>query len=153
MQLDTHFQLPKFAGQMNGENVDSWLHSLSTYFHTCPEMMEDMKLQIVGLQLEGIAQTWWDTQLETYSWVMDRGTPIETQIPHITTWDGFFQALREHFYPPGYHQNLLARWLQLRQLANQSIQGYIDIFCKLCIQLHITDLEEVLIVKFNSDYC
>jgi hypothetical protein len=34
-------------------------------------------------------------------------------------------------------------------LSNKSIQGYIDIFCKLCIQLHITDPEEVLIVKFN----
>jgi hypothetical protein len=149
MQLDTRFQLPKFVGQMNGENVDSWLHSLSTYFCTCPEMTKDMKLQIVGLQLEGIAQTWWDTQLETYSWVMDRGDPVETQTPHITTWDGFFQALRERFYPSGYRQNLLARWLQLRQLANQSVQGYIDIFYKLCIQLHITDPEEVLIVKFN----
>jgi hypothetical protein len=53
----TRYTLPitKFVGQMNGENVDSWLHSLSTYFCTCPEMTEDMKLQIIGLQLEGIA--------------------------------------------------------------------------------------------------
>jgi hypothetical protein len=56
-------------------------------------MTEDMKLQIVGLQLEGIAQTWWDTQLENYSWVMDRGDPVEIQTPHITTWGGFYQAL------------------------------------------------------------
>jgi hypothetical protein len=30
------------------------------------------------------------------------------------------------------------------------VQGYIDIFCKLCIQLHIGDPEEVLVIKFNS---
>jgi hypothetical protein len=25
MQLDTHFQLPKFSGHMNGEVIDSWV--------------------------------------------------------------------------------------------------------------------------------
>jgi hypothetical protein len=64
MQLDTRFQLPKFIGQMNGEMVDSWIRSLSTYFNTSPEMEESTKLQIANLQLEGIVQTWWDTQLE-----------------------------------------------------------------------------------------
>jgi hypothetical protein len=64
MQLDTHFQLPKFIGQMNGETIDSWIHSLSTYFKTSPEMEEATKLQIASLQLEGITQTWWDTHLD-----------------------------------------------------------------------------------------
>ena len=105
MQLDTRFQLPKFSGQMNGETVDSWLRSLSTYFKTCPEMEEDMKLQIASLQLEGIAQAWWDTQLEKYSEI-DESTDT-----HITSWDNFCQALRDPFYPPGYLKNLLARWL------------------------------------------
>ena len=73
MQLDTCFQLPKFLGQMNGEVIDSWLHSLSTYFKTCPTMEEDMKLQITSLQLEGLAQTWWDTQLENISLVVELG--------------------------------------------------------------------------------
>jgi hypothetical protein len=68
MQLDTHFQLPKFLGQMNGEIVDSWIHNLSTYFKTCLEMEEDMKLHITSLQLEGIAQAWWDTHLENCCW-------------------------------------------------------------------------------------
>jgi hypothetical protein len=36
-------------------------------------MTEEMKLQIIGLKLEGIVKTWWDTQLENYSWIMDRG--------------------------------------------------------------------------------
>ena len=44
MQLDMCFQLPKFLVQMNGEIVDSWLCSLSTYFKTCPTLEEDMKL-------------------------------------------------------------------------------------------------------------
>jgi hypothetical protein len=68
----------------------------------------------------------------------------------LHSWDTFCQALREHFYPPGYLQNLLAKWLQLHQLSNQSVQGYIDVFCKLRIQLHVSKPDEVLIIKFNS---
>lgn len=43
-QLDTRFQLPKFNGQSNGEVVDSWIRSLSTYFNTFPDMTEVKKL-------------------------------------------------------------------------------------------------------------
>jgi hypothetical protein len=87
---------------MNGENPDFWINNLSTYFCTCLEMKKDMKLQMAGLQLDEILQTWWETQLENYSWVMDRDDPIEKQTPHIRMWDGFFQSLRECFYPRGY---------------------------------------------------
>ena len=68
---------------MNGETVDSWLRSLSTYFKTCPVVEEDMKLQIASLQLEGIAQAWWDTQLENF---FETDESIDTR---ITSWDNF----------------------------------------------------------------
>ena len=55
--LDYQIQLPKFVGKMNGEMVDSWIRSLSTYFNTCLGLTEERKLQIVSLQLEGLAQT------------------------------------------------------------------------------------------------
>ena len=54
-RLDTQIQLPKFVGQTNGEVVDSWICILSTYFNTCPGLTEEIKLQIVTLQLEGLA--------------------------------------------------------------------------------------------------
>ena len=44
--LDNQIQLPKFVGKMNGEMVDSWIRSLSTYFNTCPSLTEERKLQI-----------------------------------------------------------------------------------------------------------
>jgi len=113
-------------------------------------MTEAMKLQIVSLQLKGIAQTWWDNQMENSACVMDIRDPVETQKPHITIWEEFFQALRDHFYPLGYRHNLLSKWLQLQQFTHQSVQSYIDVFFKLCIELHISNLEEVLIFKFNS---
>jgi hypothetical protein len=102
------------------------------------------------LQLEGVAQAWWDTQTNTSSLVVDLGDHPTTTPPPIGSWDAFCQALQNRFYPPGYCQTLLARWLQLHQLSGQSVQSYIEVFTKLCIQLQIQDLEEVLIVKFNS---
>jgi hypothetical protein len=107
MQLDMRFQFPKFSGQMNGETVDSWLRRLFTYFKTCLAMEEDIKIHIGSLQLEGIAQAWWDTQLENF-FEIDESTDT-----CITSWDNFCQALHNLFYPPGYLYNLLAKWLQL----------------------------------------
>jgi hypothetical protein len=98
---------------MNGEVIDSWIRSLSTYFKTCLEMDEDMKLQITGLQLEGISQAWWDTQIENCVLVIEIGEPTNTTPAHLISWDEFFQALRECLYPPGHRQNLLAKWLHL----------------------------------------
>jgi hypothetical protein len=86
MQIDTHFQLPKFLGYMNGETINSWIHSLYKYFHTCPDMTDEMNLQIASLQIEGISQTWWDTQLENYSLFIDIGDPVGPQTTNITTW-------------------------------------------------------------------
>jgi hypothetical protein len=45
-RLDTQIQLPNFVGKKNGEMVDSWICSLSTYFNTCPGLTEERKLQI-----------------------------------------------------------------------------------------------------------
>jgi hypothetical protein len=101
---------------MNGEMVDSWIHSLSTYFDTSPEMDEAMKFQIAIIQLEGITQTQWDTQLESLELIVELGTLSSPTSGCITSWDTFFQELREHFYPPGYLQNFLAKWLQLPQV-------------------------------------
>jgi hypothetical protein len=97
---------------MNGETVDSSIFSLSTHFKTAPEMEETTKLKISSLQLEGIAQTWWDTQFTSVELIIELDTPSPTT-GQITSWETFYQDLREGFYPPCYLDNLLAKWLQL----------------------------------------
>ena len=101
LRVDTRFQLPKFNGQSNGEVVDSWIRSLSTYFNTCPDMTEVTKLQIAALQLEGIAQVWWDTEKEKDLFLIEIGA-MGTSRPTITKWDQLCEALRNWFYPPRY---------------------------------------------------
>jgi len=60
--------------------VDSWILSLSTYFNTCLGLIEERKQQIVALQLEGMAQTWWDTKKEKTTFVIDIGDALESSI-------------------------------------------------------------------------
>lgn len=95
---------------MNGKAMDSWIHSLSTYFHTCPDMEETCKLQIASLQLEGVVQAWWEQHMESTWLVVELG-----EIPHdqtiISSWREFSHALKDRFYPPGYLQGVLARWI------------------------------------------
>jgi hypothetical protein len=62
-------------------------------------MAKDMKIHIVSLQWEVIAQYRWDTQVENYSLVINIDEPVTPTHPYITRWDGFFQELRHHFYP------------------------------------------------------
>jgi hypothetical protein len=148
-QLDTRIQLPNFARKTNGEMVDSWIHSLSTYFNTCLGLIEERKLQIVALQLEGLAQTWWDTEQEKTTFVIEiRDAPESSTSQPIKTWARLFKALINRFYPPGYVKSLWIKWYQLPQLPSQRVQGYIDFFCKMHLLLHVPDSEEVLILKF-----
>ena len=85
-RLDTRIQLPKFVGQINGEAVDLWIRSLSTYFNTCPDITKARKLQIAALQLEGIAQVWWDTEREKDSFLIELGN-AESSTPSIKKLD------------------------------------------------------------------
>lgn len=47
---------------MDGDPLDLWIHDLIAYFKTCLDIFDATKLQIIGLWLEGVAQTWWETQ-------------------------------------------------------------------------------------------
>lgn len=118
MQLDTHFQLLNFFGEMNRDVVNSQIYNLSTYFKTCLEMVEDMRLQIDSLHLEIMVQAWQDTQLENISLVIELREIEETSLAHIKSQDGFYHELISCFYHPRYLQNLLEKWLQLLQILN-----------------------------------
>jgi hypothetical protein len=91
--LETRIQLPKFVGKTNGEMVDSWIHSLSTYFNTCLGLTKERKLQISTLQLEGLAQTWWDTEQEKTTFVIEIGDAPESSTSQpIKTWARIFRS-------------------------------------------------------------
>ena len=135
--MDTKFQLPKFNGQTNGEAVDSWIRSLSTYFTTCQGLNEARRLQIASLQLEGLAQTWWATEQEKAALAELGDAPQLANTTPIKTWNQFAEALRNRFYPLGYIQSMWIRWHQMHQLPTQQVQQYIEHFSKLRLLLHV----------------
>ena len=122
---------------MNGDMVYSWIRNLSTYFKTSPTLKEAAKLQIASLQLEGVAQAWWDTQVDQNVLTVNIVPSATSHMPTFVSWDTFCDALRSYFFPLSYCQGLLGCWMQFPQLSSQSVQAYIDIFCKLRVQLHV----------------
>jgi len=106
-RLDTRIQLPKFAGQSNGEAVDSWIHSLSTYFNTYPDITKLRKLQITTLQLEGISQVWWDIEWEKDSFLIELGN-AGASTPSIKKLGQLCEALR-NWLPPRVPTILMAQ--------------------------------------------
>jgi hypothetical protein len=113
-RLDTRIQLPKFVAQTNGEVIDYWIRSLSTNFNTCPCLTEETNLHIAALQLEGMAQTWWDTEQERTTFVIEIGdAPESSTSKPIRTWAQLSEALKNRFYPLGYVQSL---WTKCHQL-------------------------------------
>jgi hypothetical protein len=101
------------------------------------------------LQLEGLAQTWWDIEQEKTTFVIEIGdAPYFSTLQPIKNRDRLSEALRNRFYLPRYVQSLWIKWHQLRQLPSQGVQGCIDFFCKIFLLLHVPYMEEVLILKF-----
>ena len=126
LQLDTLIQIPKFVGKNNGEYVDSWIHSISTYCNTFLGLTEEWKLHIVAFQLEGLAQTWWDTNQEKTTFVVKIGdAPGSSTIQPLKSWAQLCEALRSCLYPPLYLQYLFIIWHQLYQLPTQGVKSYI----------------------------
>jgi hypothetical protein len=101
------------------------------------------------LQLEGLAQTWWDTEKDKTTFLIEIGDDPESSTSQpIKTWARLSKALRNRFYPPRYVQSLWIKWHQLQQLPSQGVKGYIDFFCKMRLSFHVPDPEDVIIIKF-----
>jgi len=79
--------------------------------------------------------------LEHLGLVVDLADVMTTEPQIMAPCGDFSQALWENFYPLGYHQNILAQWLQLQQISTQLVKSYIDVLSKLRTQLHILDLD------------
>jgi len=149
LHLDARLQLPKLSGQRNGEVINSWIWSISMYFWAHPTLTKDQKLQISSLQLDGLTQNWWDTVINNNSIVIDLFDPQDPGLAIMNTWNQLCRGLYDRFDPPDYCKQLMARWLQLPQLSRQAVHAFIEVFCKLWLQLQTSEPEQVLIVKFN----
>jgi hypothetical protein len=68
----------------------------------------------------------------------------------ITSWDALCHALRERFYPRGYLQNILSKWLQLASFQLSLYKATLTSSTSYTYNSITTILNEVLIIKFNA---
>ena len=77
-----------------------WIRSIYTYFNTFPDLTDERKNHISS-QLEGLAQTWWDTQQENTTFMVDIGDSPGSSTSQLSrSWAQICEALKNHFYPP-----------------------------------------------------
>jgi hypothetical protein len=53
------------------------------------------------------------------------------------SWQDFVFALRKQFYPLGYKEKDLIEWKGIKLRKGQTVQEYIDEFCKMELMLNI----------------
>ncbi|KAA8542785.1 hypothetical protein F0562_023937 [Nyssa sinensis] len=133
-KVEARVEIPTFDGTVDAEKLDSWIDQLETYF-TLYGFSSTEKVSFARLKLINHALTWWNAYLKSGP---------EQEI----TWKAFTQLLRQEFYPMGYSQDRWARWHNLRQRYEQTVQEYTTEFRRLAVALGITLDNEEVYTKF-----
>ncbi|KAA8521664.1 hypothetical protein F0562_012346 [Nyssa sinensis] len=133
-KVEARVEIPTFDGTVDAEKLDSWIDQLETYF-TLYGFSSTEKVSFARLKLINHALTWWNAYLKN-------GHDQEI------TWKAFTQLLRQEFYPMGYSQDRWARWHNLRQRYEQTVQEYTTEFRRLAVAMGITLDNEEVYTKF-----
>ncbi|KAA8518207.1 hypothetical protein F0562_015681 [Nyssa sinensis] len=133
-KVEARVEIPTFDGTVDAKKLDSWIDQLETYF-TLYGFSSTEKVSFARLKLINHALTWWNAYLKNGP---------EQEI----TWKAFTQLLRQEFYPMGYSQNRWARWHNLRQRYEQTVQEYTTEFWRLAVALGITLDNKEVYTKF-----
>jgi hypothetical protein len=80
--------------------LNQWLYYLEVYF-SVHNIGEDPNISFVQLKLEGHAQTWWESHMQT---LRLEGDPI------LTKWEAFKTLIKFQFCPIGYEEDQLICW-------------------------------------------
>jgi hypothetical protein len=87
---------------------------------------------------------WWDTYSEQR--VMEESTIFVVD----PTWDSFWDAIKELYYPVGSYDNQYTKWTTLRQERDQTVPNFTNIFHTLCTKLGIKYFERHLVLKYHG---
>jgi hypothetical protein len=116
-----------FNGDVNLENLDSWIRQVEVYCHVQQIDEEEFKLQLASLWLEGTALIWWETKLQ------DKSKCVNI----VSSWSEFKSTIRKQFYPLGYLHKAMMKWKNLRQSKGQIVQSFMEEFRKKYLALNI----------------
>ena len=89
---------------------------------------EATQIKLASLRLTVTTLIWWQSKLQIATQQVGNVFP---------SWQDFVFALRKQFNPLGYKEKALFEWQSLKLRKGQTVQEYIDEFCKMALMLNI----------------
>jgi hypothetical protein len=119
------------------------LNLLEGYF-SVHNFFDREKITFSLLKVVPHVKDWWDTYSE------QRVVEEYTMFVVAPTWDSFWDAIKEQYYPVGSYEDQYTRWTTLRQERDQTVPDFTNIFHTLCTKLGIKDSERHLVLKYHG---
>ena len=107
--------------------VDKWMNLFKGYLFV-HNFFERENITFALLKSVPNVKAWWDTYSEE--------SGIFVVAP---TWDSFWDAIKEQYYPVRSYEDQYTRWTTLRQERNQIVPDFTNIFHSPCTKLGIKD--------------
>eukprot|EP00253_Pinus_taeda_P019020 PITA_19020 len=142
-KVQVNFEIPIFKGQIDAYVVDKWLNILDGYF-SIHEFSSREKIVFALLKVAPHVKDWWETYCE------QKDESIGSLFLATPTWDSFWDAINEQYYPVKSYEDKYIKWTTLRQGRDQDVPEFTNIFHTLHTQLAIKDSELHLVLKYRG---
>jgi len=114
---------PFSGGRADGQSVQAWIFSTTSYVESCAFTTEAAKLGVIPTLLTGDASIWW--------MYVSRG---DADLPVPETWKAFTTALQHQFEPVNAKDKARGQFLILRQTG--TVSDYVSAWRALSLQLN-----------------
>ena len=129
-KVQVNFDIPLFEGLIDADYVNKWLNLLEGYF-LVHNFSDREKITFALLKAIPHVKYWWDTYSE------QRDMEESAIFLVAPTWDSFWDAIKEQYYPVGSYEDHYTRWTTLCQERDQTVPDFTNIFHTLPTNLGI----------------
>jgi hypothetical protein len=142
-KLQVNFYIPLFEGMIDADAVDKWLNLLEAYF-SVNNFFDWEKITFALLKVIPHVKYWWDTYSE-------KRFMEESRIFLVApTWDSFWDAIKEQFYPVGSYEEQYTRWTIVHQERDQTVPYFTNNFHTLHTKLGFKYYKCQMVLKYHN---
>jgi hypothetical protein len=133
-KVQVNFDIPLFEGLIDENLVYKWLNLLKGHF-SVHNFFDRENITFSLLKAAPHVKDWWDTYFEQRS--------IEESSIFVVspTWDSFWDAIKEQYYPVGSYEDQYTRWTTLYQEKDLTVPDFTNIFHTMHTKLGIKDFD------------
>jgi hypothetical protein len=142
-KVQINFDIPIFKGLIDTDVVGKCLNLLEGYFSS-HNFFDRENITFSLFKVVPHVKYWWDTYFEKR---VVEDFEIFVVAP---TWDSFWDAIKEKYYPIGSYEDQYTIWTTLRQERDQTVPDFTNIFQTLCTKLGIKYFEHHLVLKYGG---